>query len=76
MNLRLGGIIAGGETNLSLNYNSNTALRLRQQNYLWRYVNNDNTIFKQAALGKIATSSFSSLTAAVVGIQITNSSTI
>lgn len=76
MNLRLGGIIAGGETNLSLNYNSNTALRLRQQNYLWRYVNNDNTIFKQAAVGKIATSSFSSLTAAVVGVQITNSSTV
>jgi len=40
MNLALGTVIAGGEANVFLNYSNNTPFKEKQQQYLWRFVNN------------------------------------
>lgn len=71
----LGGIIAGGETNVILNYRSNAPFSGRQQYYLWRYVDNDLPFAKQFSVGKIRGQSISSIYAPIVGVQVTNSPT-
>lgn len=71
----LGGIIAGGETNVILNYRSNAPFSGRQQYYLWRYVDNDLPFARQFLAGKIRGQSISSIYAPIVGVQITNSPT-
>lgn len=73
--LGLGGIIAGGETNVILNYRSNAPFSGRQQYYLWRYVDNDLPFARQFLAGKIRGQSISSIYAPIVGVQITNSPT-
>jgi hypothetical protein len=73
--LDLGGIIAGGEANIYLHYNSNTPFSLSNQFYNWRYVNNDNKILRQASLGRVFTASTSSLIAPLNGIQFSNTPT-
>ncbi|SFD78647.1 hypothetical protein SAMN05518672_103213 [Chitinophaga sp. CF118] len=89
INLALGGIIAGGETNVSLNYNYSSEKQQafshdsslikpfdeRQQYYRWRYANNDHRALRQVIAGKIFAQSTSSLYAPVVGVQITNTPT-
>lgn len=74
--LGLGGIIAGGETNIVLNYRNNVGFNNRQQYYLWRYVDNDLSFAKQFSLGKIRGQSIASIFAPVVGAQVTNTPTI
>ncbi|MCF4101532.1 hypothetical protein L1I30_07635 [Gillisia sp. M10.2A] len=71
-NLGLGTIIAGGETNVLLNYSTQVPFISRNQFYQWRYVNNSNSVFKQITAGKIFTRSTSSLFAPVVGLQLSN----
>lgn len=75
LNLALGGTVAGGETILSLNYDSYAKFSERQQYYLWRMVNNDRKAIKQVMVGKIFTQSVSSIFSPVVGVQVTNSPT-
>jgi hypothetical protein len=75
LNVALGGVIAGGETNISLNYRSNQPFIERQQYYQWRYVDNDNAALRQVMAGKIFTPSISSIIAPVVGVQVTNAPT-
>ena len=75
LNLALGSIIAGGETTVSLNYNSKDPFTEKQQYYLWRYVNNDNSSLRQILAGKIATRATSSIYEPVVGVQFTNTPT-
>ncbi|HEY3371325.1 MAG TPA: hypothetical protein VGK10_10780, partial [Prolixibacteraceae bacterium] len=41
INLDLGTVVAGGEANVRLNYSNNTPFTEKQQQYLWRFVNND-----------------------------------
>ncbi len=72
INLGLGTMIVGGETNLRLNYATNVPLTSRNQFYQWKYVNNESKLFKQVTVGKIFTRSTSTLFAPVVGAQITN----
>jgi hypothetical protein len=72
-NLGLGTMIAGGETNVLLNYSTKVPFTSRNQFYQWRYVNNDSKIFKQITAGKIFTRATSSLFAPVVGAQVSNS---
>ena len=72
-NLGLGTMIAGGETNVLLNYSTKVPFTSRNQFYQWRYVNNDSKIFKQVTAGKIFTRATSSLFAPVVGAQVSNS---
>jgi len=74
-NLGIGALAFGGELNLSLNYNSDEKINLRQQYYQWRYVNNDFAPVRQVALGKIFAQSVSSIYAPVNGLQVTNTPT-
>jgi len=53
LNLALGGVVAGGETNVVLNYRNNTPFNEREQYYQWRFVNNDNKALRQVMAGKI-----------------------
>ena len=75
LNLALGAMIAGGEANASLYYNSTNPFTEKQQYYLWRYVNNDFNPLRQVMVGKIAANSISSIYNPVVGIQLTNTPT-
>lgn len=75
LNLGLGAVIAGGETNISLLYNDNQPFREKQQQYLWRYANNDFQYLRQVMVGKIASQATSSIYAPVVGAQVTNAPT-
>jgi len=71
----IGGILAGGELNLSLNYNSERPIDLRQQFYQWRLVNNDYPAMRQMTVGKLYAQSISSINAPVIGMQFTNTPT-
>ncbi|HZE83701.1 MAG TPA: hypothetical protein VE035_05290, partial [Puia sp.] len=75
LNLALGGVVAGGETDIALNYDNNTAFSGRDQFYQWRYVDNDNPGLRQVTAGKIYSPSISSVYSPVVGVQFTNSPT-
>ncbi|MFA8433820.1 MAG: SPOR domain-containing protein [Marinifilaceae bacterium] len=75
VNLGLGAMFAGGETNVGLNYASDQAFSLRQQHYLWRFVNNESRGVRQILGGKIFSQATSTITAPVVGMQVTNTPT-
>jgi len=75
INLALGAVIAGGEANLLLNYDSNAPLDERQQYYNLRFVNNDRSYLRQTTLGKIGTEATASIYDPVVGIRLTNTPT-
>jgi hypothetical protein len=74
-NLDLGTVIAGGEANIRLNYNNNTPFEEKQQQYLWRFVNNDRVALRQVMAGKISSQMTSTIFNPVVGIQLTNTPT-
>lgn len=74
-NISLGGIFAGGEANVSLNYHNNTPFAEKQQWYQWRFVDNDLAALRQVRIGKLIPQTTSSLFAPVVGIQLTNTPT-
>ena len=75
LSLNLGGVIAGGEVNVNLNYNTSMPFQERNQFYQWRYANNKHKALRQLILGKISTFSTSTINSPVVGIQITNTPT-
>lgn len=75
LGLTLGTIIAGGEANITLNYNKNSPFSERDQYYLWRYANNDHKALRQVSLGKISSNAISSLNSPIVGVQLTNTPT-
>ena len=75
MNLRLGAIVSGGETTINLSHNTQGNFELKQQNYLWRYVKNDNPLVRQVLAGTIPVQTVSTLSAPVVGLQVTNAPT-
>jgi hypothetical protein len=75
LNLGLGGVVAGGETAVSLNYDNNTPLAGNQQFYQWRHVDNDNPALRQVTAGKILTPSISSIYSPILGLQFTNAPT-
>ncbi len=75
INLALGAIIAGGEANVSLNYSTTEPFVEKNQQYLWRFVNNDFKPLRQTILGKINSQATSTIYSPVVGGQITNTPT-
>jgi hypothetical protein len=75
LNLAIGTIIGGGETNVLLNYDTYTKFSERQQYYLWRMVDNDRHDVRQVMAGKIYTQSNASIYSPVVGFQFTNTPT-
>jgi hypothetical protein len=75
VNLAVGSVFAGGETNIGINYNTTQAFTNRQIFYRWRYANNDNKAIKQVLAGKINSYSISSIYDPLIGLQLTNSPT-
>jgi cell division protein FtsN len=71
-NLSLGSVIAGGEANADLTWNTGTAFGEKQQYYMWRHVNNDRTWMRQVIAGKINAQPVSSIYNPVLGVQVTN----
>ncbi len=69
----IGGSLLGGEFRAHLAHIANREFSFRQQYYLWRYVNNKNTVLRQISLGNISTQSVASIYSPVLGIQLTNS---
>lgn len=76
VNLSLGSILAGGETNVTLNYSSAEPFTEKQQYYLWRFANNSHPVIRQVMAGKINANATSSIYAPVIGVQFTNTPTI
>jgi hypothetical protein len=74
--LALGGVVAGGETDLALNYDNHTPFTGSQQFFQWRHIDNDNPALRQVTAGKIYTPSISSIYAPVIGLQFTNAPTV
>ena len=74
-NLDLGGIIAGGEASVFLNYNSGIPFNSKSQFYKWRFINNDHKIIRQINIGRVFTNSTSSLIAPLNGFKISNTPT-
>jgi hypothetical protein len=75
LSLALGSMIAGGEANATLYYNSSDPFSEKQQNYYWRYVNNNFTPLRQVMVGKIPVNAISSIYNPVIGLQFTNTPT-
>ncbi|MEA5004875.1 MAG: SPOR domain-containing protein [Rikenellaceae bacterium] len=73
--LNIGAIVAGGEADIMLNYETDSPFSLKKQDYQWRYANNDLKGLTQVILGKIQSESISTLTSPVVGGKITNTPT-
>lgn len=72
LNLALGAVVLGGETNAYLNMNSNLPIKAEEQFYRWRYVNNDFAPLRQITLGTIFTATIATTYAPITGIQISN----
>jgi len=75
INLDLGTVLAGGEANVRLNYNNNSPFTEKQQQYLWKFVNNERPIMRQVMLGKIYSQVTASIFDPIVGVQFTNTPT-
>ncbi len=73
--LSLGANILGGEADAYLNYTGDQAFDPKQQYYNWRFVNNNNTLFRQVTAGRIFTQSTASIFSPLNGVQITNTPT-
>lgn len=65
----------GGETNLDLNYSTREGFDTRNQQYLWRWANNDIALVKQVRAGRIPTNAIATINHPVNGISVTNSPT-
>ncbi|MDB5251963.1 MAG: Sporulation Domain-Containing Protein [Flaviaesturariibacter sp.] len=76
LDLNLGGMVAGGETNAFLSYNSGQKFDWARQFVRWRYVNNANKLLRQVALGTVYTNSTSTLFGNLTGIQLSNTPTV
>ncbi len=74
--LGLGTELLYGETDISMNYYTGQKLNNSQLNYLWRWVDNDKSIIKQATIGRISPQAISSINSPVVGAEIRNSPTL
>ncbi len=75
LHLNVGAIIAGGETNIYLNYVAGQPFDTKSQLYRWRFVNNKSSLVKQITAGNIITQSTASIYGAITGIQFTNAPT-
>jgi hypothetical protein len=73
--LGLGAEFLGGETNIELNYSTRNHFDKRQQQYSWRWANNETKIVKQIIAGKISTQSIASIYSPLIGTIITNTPT-
>lgn len=73
--LAAGAELFGGEATGMMNYSTITGFDERQQQYRWRWANNDARLIRQVQLGKIPVRSTSSIYAPVIGASVTNTPT-
>jgi hypothetical protein len=73
--LATGAELFGGETNLLFHYSTRDGLNHRNQQYYWRWANNQPRAIRQIRIGKIIPSGVSSIYDPVVGISATNART-
>ncbi len=71
----IGALVAGGEATANFYLSSNVPLAMRNQFFLWRYVNNESKLFKQISIGKLHAPGTYSPVPSVNGLQINNSPT-
>jgi hypothetical protein len=64
-----------GEADVAIDYYSQYKFDNRQVHYLWRWVDNDKTIIKQAQLGKISNQTISFVNSPIVGAVVRNTPT-
>ncbi len=64
-----------GEANVSVNYYDRYKFDDRQVQYLWRWVDNEKTIIKQAQIGKIFNQTIAFINSPVIGAIVRNSPT-
>ncbi|MBO9682125.1 MAG: hypothetical protein J7502_05560, partial [Flavisolibacter sp.] len=62
----------GGELDLGLHLYKTVPFHLQQQQYRWRYVNNDNNLLRQVTVGKFTPSSITSLYYPLSGVGFSN----
>jgi hypothetical protein len=70
-----GAEILGGETNIFLNWSNVYGMNRQQQNYSWRWADNDAKVVKQIQLGRVNSRSVASLLSPIDGFTITNAPT-
>ena len=73
--LAIGTEFLGGETDVELNYSTRSQLDKRQQQYHWRWANNNTKLVKQVVVGKISSRSIASIYSPLIGTVITNAPT-
>lgn len=73
--LGVGAELLYGEADVSINYYSQYKFDNRQLNYIWRWVDNDKTIIKQAQAGKIYNQTIAYINAPIIGAVIRNTPT-
>lgn len=64
-----------GEADVSVNYYNQQKIDNRQLQYLWRWVDNDKSIIKQAQVGKISTQTISFINSPMIGAVVRNTPT-
>ena len=75
VSLGIGTELLYGEADVAVNYYSQYKFDKRNYNYLWRWVDNDKSMIKQAQLGKISNQSIAFLKAPIVGAVVRNTPT-
>lgn len=73
--LGIGAVVAGGETNMFMNFYNDRPFKLKEQYYYWKYVNNESKVFRQVTLGKILANPSSTVYESINGIQFNNTPT-
>ena len=66
--------LLGGEASIYLNYSSSQSMSLKNQQYNWRYVNNNGKIIKQVNAGRVSPLGSLSLYGPLNGVQVSNAS--
>ncbi|MDP4278438.1 MAG: hypothetical protein Q8914_12505, partial [Bacteroidota bacterium] len=70
-----GSEILGGETNIFLNASNVYGMKREQQQYSWRWANNDASLVRQIQLGRVNSRSIASLLSPVDGFVVSNTPT-
>jgi hypothetical protein len=72
-NIKFGTELLFGEANFSIRYSNMQKFDIKQIQYNWRWINDDNKVIKQAQLGQISTQSIALLKGTLIGATVSNS---
>ncbi len=71
----LGSELLYGEATMAIDYSSKFGFDKRRFHYLWRWVDNNQKIIKQAQIGKVTTQSIAFVSTPIIGAVVRNSPT-